>query len=176
MPALFVTTLRPLTGPTGSVYYPWDSTCNSEVIFNAGAALTSHRRQLSVATRDVYSSSSSSFVRLTCKAHYVQATKNPCFPGVSIFAASPHLADFSAGIGTFPATLQGGCRASSGRFPPPLWMRADITAHMKLSGCFSFVSKYTEELPFVSRGIDGMSRTTCPIPGLYADLLQCIIM
>jgi len=39
------------------------STRNSEVIFNAGAALASHHRQLSVPARVVYSSSSQ-FIRL----------------------------------------------------------------------------------------------------------------
>ena len=34
------------------------STCNSEAIFNAGMALTSHPRQLAVATLGIYSSSS----------------------------------------------------------------------------------------------------------------------
>jgi len=52
-------TLQFVTGPTGSIYSPKSvSTCNSEIIFNAGAALTSQHRQLSVAVRDVYSSSS----------------------------------------------------------------------------------------------------------------------
>jgi hypothetical protein len=49
-----------------------------------------------------------------------------------VMAHSPHLADCSAGIGTLPVTGQVGCRASSGRFPPPLLMRADIAVHLWL--------------------------------------------
>ena len=120
------------------------STCNSEVIFNAGTALASHHRQLSVAVRGVYSSSSkllmclfqsSSSLKTRCyvKVHNVQPIKKPLkCRGYSIFANSPHLAEYSAGIGTFPATLQEGCRASTGRFPQPLLMRADLTAHIEL--------------------------------------------
>src|SRR5690349_22830740 len=37
------------------------STCSSEVIFNAGTPLTSHRRQLSVDAHSTYSSSSTQF-------------------------------------------------------------------------------------------------------------------
>src|SRR5438477_132549 len=51
-------------------------------------------------------------VNLTGKVHNVQPIKNPWNTGVSFFGYSPHLADSSAGIGTLPATLQGGCRAS----------------------------------------------------------------
>ena len=65
-------------GATGSAYYPcWGSACNSEVIFNAGTALVSHRHQFSVVARLAYSSSSSSFVNLTGKVHYAQPTKKP---------------------------------------------------------------------------------------------------
>jgi hypothetical protein len=39
------------------------------------------------------------------------------------------------GIGTLFATLQTGCRASQGRFPPPLWMRAVITAILSSLMC-----------------------------------------
>jgi hypothetical protein len=36
----------------------WHSTCNSEVIFDAGTALVSHHRQLAVTALGIYSSSS----------------------------------------------------------------------------------------------------------------------
>jgi hypothetical protein len=65
---------------------------------------------------------------------------------------SPHLADHSAGIGTLPAHMQVGCRASLGRFPPPLWMRADMTASFKLSmyQLLAYI-KYNEERVRMSR-------------------------
>lgn len=40
---------------------------------------------------------------------------------------------YFAGIGTLRATLRAGCWASQGRFPPPFWMRAVITARILLS-------------------------------------------
>ncbi len=50
---------------------------------------------------------------ITSLMHSVQATKKPLyFRGSGFIARSPHLAECSAGIGTFPATLQEGCRAS----------------------------------------------------------------
>src|SRR5258707_10801640 len=51
------------------------STCNSEVIFNAGAALASHQHQLSVAVRNVYSSSSQLlFLGLLCDCSLLKYT------------------------------------------------------------------------------------------------------
>ena len=70
------------------------STRNSEIIFNAGAASASHRRQLSVAVRGAYSSSSqfiviqSLNVRLLVmlEIHIIRASqraiKKPCISGV----------------------------------------------------------------------------------------------
>ena len=65
---------------------------------------------------------------------------------------SPHLADHTAGIGTLPAYRQVGCRASTGRFPPPLWMRADMSAHLKLYMCWLLTYlEYNEKRGRVSR-------------------------
>src|SRR5947209_20619218 len=57
--------------------------------------------------------------------------KPPGFRGLRVLRLnSPHLAECSAGIGTLPALGQAGCRASSGRFPPPLLMRAVSASHV----------------------------------------------
>ena len=96
-------------------------TCNSEVIFNAGAALASHPRQLSVAVRDVYSSSSTSFslatrplrtlqqnIRVRVSRTNTRATKNPCISGAIASSLSPLISrNASAGIGTLPCNFAG---------------------------------------------------------------------
>src|SRR5215831_237132 len=61
------------------------------------------------------------------------STQKPLYlRGFCFLARSPHLAEQSAGIGTLPARLQAGCRASTGRFPPPLLMRAGLTTYVQL--------------------------------------------
>jgi hypothetical protein len=78
------------------------STCNLEVIFNAGAALASHLRQLSGAVRDVYSSSSMFFALDT------RAIKNPCISGAIASSLSPLISrKSSAGIGTLSCNFAG---------------------------------------------------------------------
>ena len=73
----------------------------------------------------------------------------------------PLILRLSAGIGTLSATLQAGCRASQGRFPPPLLMRADLHPQRmfpRICNCivyFRFVSKYTEEIQGMSRFFRG---------------------
>ena len=101
------------------------STCNLEVIFNAGAALASHLRQLSGAVRDVYSSSSMFFALDT------RAIKKPLhFRGYSFFAFSPHLAEiFRRNWHPLLQLRRAGCRASKGRIPPPLLMRSVHAAY-----------------------------------------------
>src|SRR6266700_1595690 len=59
---------------------------------------------------------------------------------------TPHLAECSAGIGTLSATSQTGCRASSGRFPPPLLMRVDLIAHIRLYGTAYFLVSIPKKL------------------------------
>ncbi len=129
------------------------STCNSEGIFNAAAAPASQRHRLSVAAHDVYSSSSTSFsIRLTARRlvstlvparyRYAGQEKTPfCEKGsLASLPGSPHLAErCSAGIGTLPAALLAGCRASQGRLPPPVLMRA-LTASVQLFGYIIVVS------------------------------------
>jgi hypothetical protein len=111
------------------------SACNSEVIFNAGTALASQHRQLSGAVHIVYSPSSTSLhdLFLLVAVRSVEATKNPCtIQGLASSHWSPSSCGISAGIGTVSATSQMGCRVSTGRFPPPLWMRADRSATIHL--------------------------------------------
>ena len=97
-------------------------------IFNAGMVLGSQQPQLSVTSRNVYSSSSTLlFTYLRNKSTRYAGNKKPLKFRGRIIALSPHLADYTAGIGTLPATSQVGCRASSGRFPPPLLMRVHLT-------------------------------------------------
>jgi hypothetical protein len=147
-------TLQLVTEPPGTVYSPAQggpSTCNSEGIFNAAAAPASQRRRLSVAAYDVYSSSSTLFsIRLTARrlvstlvpARYAGQEKTPfCEKGsLASLPGSPHLAEqCSAGIGTLPAALLAGCRASQGRLPPPVLMRA-LTASVQLFGYIIVVS------------------------------------
>jgi hypothetical protein len=50
--------------------------------------------------------------------------KKPPWTGVATSHDPLILRIISAGIGTLPAALHAGCRASQGRFPPPLLMRA----------------------------------------------------
>ena len=132
--------LSPVTGRPGPVYSPYGVlTCNSEVIFNAGAALASHPRQLSVAVHDAYSSSSTSFslntrslshasTKHTCSgfAHEYAGNKKPLhLRGYSIVAFSPHLAEcFRRNWHPSLQLRRAGCRASQGRIPPPLLMRS----------------------------------------------------
>src|SRR3989442_8011532 len=101
--------------------------------FQRRTVLASHHRQLSVVVRDVYLSSSMllfTFVRRKYKIS--DNKKNPLFRGASIVAYSPHLAVYSAGISTLPAPMQQGCWVSSGRVPPPLWMRANLILSIEL--------------------------------------------
>jgi len=101
--------------------------------FQRRTTLASHHRQLSVVVRDVYLSSSMLlFTYLFDESTRYQTTKKPLYSGASIIAYSPHLAVYSAGISTLPAPMQQGCWVSSGRVPPPLWMRANLIMSIEL--------------------------------------------
>jgi len=68
-----------------------------------------------------------------CQSACCADSKKPLkFRGEHHRFGPPHLAEYSAGIGTVSASSRMGCRASTGRFPPPLWMRADLSAHIQL--------------------------------------------
>ena len=84
---------------------------------------------------------------------------------------SPHLADYSAGIGTLPARWQAGCRASSGRFPPPLWMRADMSAHLKLYRCWLLAY-----LSITRKEVACQEIIMCPIPTSSSIYLARVTM
>jgi len=128
-------TLWPVTKPPGSVYSPvrvfnlqlgghiqyWNG-----VGISSAPTLCSRPWHLLVLFTVI--------VWLTYKVHKVQSIKSPWLRCRGL--ASSHipliLRITPPELAPFLATLQVGCRASSGRFPPPLLMRAVMSALIQL--------------------------------------------